>query len=179
MHVGAFTARHRQVQAGFSLVELLVAIGIIAILIGLLLPTLTRVRETANTVKCAAQLRNIGQAIVNYTTANGGLLPAWSGNHSYPNDVKPDDPLGPGWIVLLERYIGAKPDSPIYTCPSYRGDDRAVTYFLEAHYTGGQVPESTSMPISRIKLSSQFVLSGDVTNDYWSAAHRDVEPRLR
>jgi len=34
-------------------------------------------------------------------------------------------------------------------------------------FTGGQVPDNTSMPISRIKLSAEFVLSGDVTNLYW------------
>jgi prepilin-type processing-associated H-X9-DG protein len=95
------------------------------------------------------------------------MLPAWGGNHSYPNDILPNDPFGPGWIVLIEPNLGAKPDSPVFTCPSYRGDDRAVTYFLEARYTGGQVPDNTSMPISRIKLSCEFVLSGDVTNLYW------------
>ena len=82
---------------------MLVVIGIVAILLGLLLPVITRVRESARTVQCASQLRQIGQAIVNYTTANQGLLPAWAGTHSYPDDVRPDDPDGPGWIVLLER----------------------------------------------------------------------------
>jgi prepilin-type N-terminal cleavage/methylation domain-containing protein/prepilin-type processing-associated H-X9-DG protein len=154
-------------RAGFSLIELLVVVAIIAILIGLLLPTLQLVRESANTVKCAAQLRQIGQAIMNYAGSNGGLLPAWSGFHAYPDDVAPDDPLGPGWIACIERYSGAKADSPLYTCPSYRGDDRAITYFLEARFTGGQVPLNSSMPMSRIKLSSQFILSGDVTNVYW------------
>jgi prepilin-type N-terminal cleavage/methylation domain-containing protein/prepilin-type processing-associated H-X9-DG protein len=152
---------------GFSLVELLVVIGILAILIGILLPTVTLVRESANTVKCAAQLRNIGQAIFNYTASNGGLLPAWAGNHSYPNDVLPDDRLGPGWIAELERYSGVKADSPLYQCPAFRSEQHVVTYFLAARYEGRQTPVSTSMPISRIALSSQFVLSGDVTNTYW------------
>jgi prepilin-type N-terminal cleavage/methylation domain-containing protein/prepilin-type processing-associated H-X9-DG protein len=157
----------REVPRAFTLVELMVVIGIIAILIALLLPTLTRVREAGNAVKCAAQLRAIGQAIIGYTATHGGLLPAWSGNHSYPDDIKPDDPLGPGWIVLIEPNSGAKPDSPLYTCPSYRGGDRSITYFLEARYTGGRVPDDSSMPIARISRSAQFVLSGDVTNIYW------------
>src|SRR6478752_5347143 len=122
------STRIRRISGGFTLIELLVVIGIIGILMGLLLPTISRVRESANTVKCAAQLRQIGQGIINYASSNGGLLPAWSGSHSYPNDFKTDDPDGPGWIALIERYTGVHADSPIYTCPAMRGEDRVVTY---------------------------------------------------
>jgi prepilin-type N-terminal cleavage/methylation domain-containing protein/prepilin-type processing-associated H-X9-DG protein len=166
--------RHR----GFSLIELLVVIGMIAILIGIVMPVTVRVREAARTVKCASNLRQIGQAILNYTTASGGLLPAWSGTHSFPDDVRPDDPDGPGWIVLIDKYTGgAKPDSPLYNCPSFgSAGDRAVNYFLAARYCGSQLPPSKSFPVTRVKLSSQFVLSGDVTNQAWYPSPMGTSP---
>src|SRR4030095_15859899 len=84
---------------GFTLVELLVVIGIIALMVGILLPVLAKAREKANATKCQANLRTLMQAFLMFAQDNKGSLP---GNK---NDWGNRDELHRDWL------LGPKPPS--------------------------------------------------------------------
>src|SRR3954466_4297811 len=74
-------SHNRTSPRGFNLIEVVVVIGIIALLIALLLPVLTQARRQAGSIKCRANLREVGLALRAYEAATGWLFPASIGSN--------------------------------------------------------------------------------------------------
>lgn len=121
-------------SAGFTLVELLVVIGIIALLISILLPALQRVRESANVTKCAANLRSIAQGAMVMAAERNGFIQTVS-DHNMALRVDPnrerfiyrDDGFLADYATALLRFMGSRQSSfqedrreqlKVFECPS-------------------------------------------------------------
>jgi len=155
---------------GFSLIELLVVIGIVGILIGILLPTLALARRQARTVKGLAHLSQIGRGIQAYAEDFEGMLPVGyldMGNGHATN-----------WTTLVHGYLTGwgmtdatlKPASflDVFKDPNARLPGGRV------HYTAHPIlmpdlspmrPIQSTYPVSRLVRADQVILVMDGTQD--------------
>ena len=142
---------------GFTLVELLVVIGIIAILVGILLPSLARARQAAQTVKCASNLRSLGQAMHLYVSENKGTFPAayiYEG-HGISGNTQTPDAANNGYVhwssYLYKKGSGKTLDNRIFKqragwdafeCPALDNGGLPPTNTYPENLDGGQVNDN-------------------------------------
>ena len=128
----AASRKQASVKSGFTLVELLVVISIIAILMGLLIPAVGAARETARRNECSTKINNFAKAAIQYEMSHKGM-PGYHMNYgTYTNSgvVDPSDPenttatavahakLG-GWVVSLLPQLDAQPTYEVWTQDKY------------------------------------------------------------
>jgi prepilin-type N-terminal cleavage/methylation domain-containing protein/prepilin-type processing-associated H-X9-DG protein len=153
-------------RRAFTLVELLVVIGIIAVLIAILLPALQKAQRQARLVACLSNQRQLALAVIMYAGDNKGFVPggswvsgstpyAWyNGTRNNPYSVT-KDPLGPNF---LSKYVTGSKD--ISRCPAVEPGSIERIFGL----TG--VPETNYWyPLSLVRTPQKIrAVSGDFTN---------------
>ena len=104
-----YQALKRGLSSGFTLVELLVVISIIALLVSILLPALGSAREAARATVCATNLRSLGFAIVYYADDNNNFLPPGFGFYNMTGTAWENNNY---WATAISKYIDM--DSGVY-----------------------------------------------------------------
>src|SRR5438876_4771115 len=123
----------RKRRNAFTLVELLIVIGIIAVLIAILLPVLNKAKDAATSAKCLAQLRQIGQAAAMYSNDNKG--------YTLPAGYQVDGYHTESWagLLVMGKYVAkplptpkslteiTPPQASVFWCPAGLWDKDWVT----------------------------------------------------
>jgi prepilin-type N-terminal cleavage/methylation domain-containing protein/prepilin-type processing-associated H-X9-DG protein len=135
-------ARARPRRPGFTLIELLVVIAIISVLIGLLLPAIQKVRESAARTQCVNNLKQLGLGLHNYHTNQGGFPPAEQDLPTYAGG-----PTTPklSWVPYLMPFIDLAPLQSTYRMDR---DWQDKTNDGVSPYTGSSAgPNQTQIPL--------------------------------
>lgn len=182
-----FFHRPRASRRGFTLLELLVVIGIIAVLAGLLLPALLSARESGRRARCVSNLRQLSLAMVVYTDDSNGKLPPFFGGTIVTN--------GGGNGIHLKVHTHGKWSMPscigpvnnlaLLTCPSDKQPAKISTF--DTSGTAIQVPCSytynfelymTGTPITAVELAKiLLVYDGNANKDLQSGVwYANINP---
>jgi prepilin-type processing-associated H-X9-DG protein/prepilin-type N-terminal cleavage/methylation domain-containing protein len=159
----------------FTLVELLVVIGIIAVLIAVLLPVLRKARESGNAVACMSNLRQISMAGVMFSNAHKGyLIKPWYNDRPLNSGSERWEYRNPqyGWTYILNLSIKNK---EVFECPSVRPTQLRGLWTVAGTAGLSDTPEADDIPsayrmnwsnfagldsikVSRLKDSSRSIL---------------------
>lgn len=163
-------------DGGFSIIDLLVSMSVIALLMAILLPSLARTTEAARRVKCLSNVKQIGLATAMYVDDHDGFLPRSVFSEKAPAQLVPQDMQiahlddsdpnawdGVGWLVA-GQYINAP---PIFYCPSHRGSHPEQRYAKRWATVDGEIVINyqyrffpyNPMPLAEIPSASTTILS--------------------
>ncbi|MFG0257988.1 MAG: type II secretion system protein [Phycisphaerales bacterium JB043] len=169
------TTLHRQrshrVHKGFTLLDVLVAISVIAILLALLSPTLSMVTENARRIVCASGLQQTGVALSGWANDHNGMLPpvAYSDDYSVEqtpkrlqlafldNEYGEWDGLG---LLVSEGYLSTP---SMFYCPSHNGENGFGNYERDWTFPDGEIV--TNYHYRWLERGNRFLdnLNSDVT----------------
>ena len=151
-------------KRGFSIIELIVVIGIIAILLALLFPTLRQANIRARHLACQSNMRQIGQAMMIYANENAGWL--------FPPDHGLDVPLSQRWFLLVLKATPPKDENSldprdwtpkIMLCPADDPNPEEFhSYILNHHLVEHKVMYS-SRPPANLTVSDVVVMGEKLT----------------
>jgi prepilin-type N-terminal cleavage/methylation domain-containing protein len=167
----------------FTLIELLVVMAIIAILAALLLPTLSRGKNSARRTSCVNNLRQLNLAIRLYADDFSDSLPVLPDANPYPNGV------GAYYKQLVKGYLGltgpASPNEEVFICPSDQIFRTQVRHaFTSYTFNGyevrpGTIARITGSKLSAIKSPTKAVLAGEVPAFFGGSWHPVVNGAYR
>ena len=159
----------------FTLMELLVTIGILALLAGILLPAMNNAREAARRTSCISNLRQLGTALELYGAASGYRLPVCAGSF--------DPGAGPSIQSVLSQYVAN--NKGVWQCPSDPRKDRAGGSYDWNVYANGLRMDQKTLQIQGFYMPvmsdyDQFHrASGKDSQRNWLYLPAEVQKRVR
>jgi len=160
----------RRTSRAFTLIELLTVIAIIGILAAILIPTVSKVRQSAKNAQCVAQLREWGRIILLYSGDNKGNYYTINWASVAPGDA----PMGRSyqpyfnstkWEGFRMRYCPADPETPTLMLNTGGENPRYAMVYGSINSLGNRPSESkdkpAALPLSRATRPSQYLLMLD------------------
>jgi len=162
-------SRVSRVACGFTIVELLVVLGVIGILMGLLFPGIGLVRRNAQNTQCLSNLRQLWVPVTSYQNTNNGLLP----NTNFLPAASAQGPVG-GLPSVLGNLVD--PASDTWRCPA-DVDEESLATGTSYFYLPGLLKYMPQVQIPVAQMIGSYA-PGSITEKELERKQREIESRL-